>query len=398
MAKANKHLDHLEDRIILEGSQGGKDAIEVLKKMGEMLSGKPGPGLSVTTKWDGAPAVVCGIDPSDGRFFVGTKSVFAKDAKVCKTQEDIVRFYGSGGGLAAKLSSALRFLPESVKKGILQGDLMFTDDKKTESIDGDRMITFRPNTITYAANPNTELGKKITRAKLGIVFHTKYTGDSLDNLNASFNVSPRDFQTGGDVWAERAEFQDISGAASLSQSERSQYDAFVRRAEGSLKKAGDIADKIQSGKKTLMIDTEFMKFFNNYVKQGRNIPSVEKAYDDYIAHLNAEFNKAYGKVTTQKAINKKAEMWAEQIFFIIKNKVDIKMLIATYMNLQAAKFILVEKMKKVSSLRLFVDRGGGDYVATTPEGFVAIVNDKATKLIDRMEFSKLNFTIPKVWG
>jgi len=275
---------------------------------------------------------------------------------------------------------------------------MFTDDKKTEQIDGDRMITFRPNTITYAANPNTELGKKITRAKIGIVFHTKYTGDSLDNLNASFNVSPRDFQTGGDAWAERAEFQDISGAASLSQSERSQYDAFVRRAEGSLKKAGAIADKIQSGKKTLMIDTEFMKFFNNYVKQGRNIPSVEKAYDDYLAHLDSEFSKAYGKVTTQKAINKKTEMWAEQIFFIIKNKVDIKMLIATYMNLPAAKFILVGKMKKVSSLRLFVDRRGGDYVATTPAGFVAIVNDKATKLIDRMEFSKLNFTIPKVWG
>ena len=398
MAKANKHLDHLEDRIILDGSRGGKEAIEVLKKMGEMLSGRPGPGITVTTKWDGAPAVVCGIDPSDGKFFVGTKSVFAQDAKVCKTQEDIVRFYGSGGGLAAKLSAALQYLPSSVKQGILQGDLMFTDDKKTEQIDGQRMITFRPNTITYAANPNTELGKKIAAAKIGIVFHTKYTGDSLANLSASFNVSPRDFQTGGQVWAERAEFQDISGVASMAQAERNQYDAFVRRAEGSLKKAGAIADKIQSGKKTLMIDTEFMKFFNNYVKQGRNIPSVEKAYDDYLAHLNAEFNKAYGKVTTQKAINKKTEMWAEQIFFIIKNKVDIKMLIATYMNLQAAKFILVEKMKKVSSLRLFVDRGGGDYVATTPEGFVAIVNDKATKLIDRLEFSKLNFTIPKVWG
>jgi len=138
MAQANQHLDHLEDRIILEGAQGGKEAIEVLKKMGEMLSGRPGPGISVTTKWDGAPAVVCGIDPSDGKFFVGTKSVFAKDAKVCKTQEDIVRFYGSGGGLAAKLSSALQYLPSSVKQGILQGDLMFTDDKKSEHIDGQR--------------------------------------------------------------------------------------------------------------------------------------------------------------------------------------------------------------------------------------------------------------------
>ena len=73
------------------------------------------------------------------------------------------------------------------------------------------------------------------------------------------------------------------------------------------------------------------------------------------------------------------------------------MVIAAYMNLQASKMMLVEKLKKVSSLRLFVDMGGGDYEATTPEGFVAISNDKATKLVDRMEFSKLNFTVPKNW-
>ena len=73
------------------------------------------------------------------------------------------------------------------------------------------------------------------------------------------------------------------------------------------------------------------------------------------------------------------------------------MVIAAYMNLQAAKNILVDKLKKVSSLKLFVDKGGGNYECTTPEGFVAISNDKATKLVDRMEFSKLNFTIPKVW-
>lgn len=398
MAKANKHLDHLEDRIILDGSDGGKEAIEILKKMGEMLSGKPGAGLSVTTKWDGAPAVVCGIDPSDGKFFVGTKSVFAKDAKICKTQEDIVKFYGSGGGLAAKLSECLRYLPSSVKQGILQGDLMFTNDKKTEKIDGQNMITFRPNTITYAANPNTPLGKSISRAKLGIVFHTKYTGEDMTDLKASFGVSKSDFTTGGDVWAERAEFKDISGAASFSQDEKGKYDAAIRMAEGSLKKAGRMTDTIQSGKKPLQLDTEFMKFFNNYVKEGRSIPSVEKAYDDYIKHMNNEFNKVFGNAKTQKTVNKKAEMWAKQIFFIIKNKADIKMLIAAYMNLQAAKMMLVQKMKKVSSLRLFVDRGGGDYVATTPEGFVAINNGKATKLIDRMEFSKLNFTIPKVWG
>jgi hypothetical protein len=115
---------------------------------------------------------------------------------------------------------------------------MFTDDKKTEQIDGQRMITFRPNTITYAANPNTELGKKMPRPRLASCSIPSTPADSLSDLSASFNVSPRDFQTGGDVWAERAEFQDISGVASMAQAERNQYDAFVRRAEGSLKKAG----------------------------------------------------------------------------------------------------------------------------------------------------------------
>ena len=232
MATVNKHLTHLEERILTDGIKGGEDAIRVLKEMGDLLTGKPGVPISVTTKWDGAPAIVCGIDPADGRFFVGTKSVFAKDPKICKTQQDIQRLYS--GALAAKLSAALQYLPNSVKSGILQGDMMFTNDKKTETIDNQRMITFRPNTITYAANPKTPLGKKIQTAKIGIVFHTKYTGDSLQNLTASFNVSEDDFSTGGSVWAERATFIDMGGVANFTMSEKRAYDAMIRKAEGSV--------------------------------------------------------------------------------------------------------------------------------------------------------------------
>ena len=395
MAKANKHLDHLEDRIILEGSKGGDDSLKVLREMGKLLTGKGGNPIVVTTKWDGAPAVICGTDPSDGKFFVGTKGVFAKEPKIAKTQSEVQKLYS--GGLVEKMSAALEYLPKSVKQGILQGDLMFTNDKKMESIDDKRFITFRPNTITYAANPDTQLGKDIQAAKIGIVFHTKYTGDSLQDLNATFNVADNDFTTGGDVWAEKAEFKDIGGVASFNFGEKQKYDAAIRRAEGSIKKASRMMNNIQSGKKPLMLDTEFLKFFNGYVREGREIPSVEKAYSDYITHISSEFDKAIGKVKSPKAINTKAEAYAQQTLFIIKNKEDIKMLIAAYMNLQYCKNMLVSKLKKVSSLRLFVDKGGGDYEATTPEGFVAITGDKATKLVDRMEFSKLNFTVPKVW-
>ena len=395
MAGKNKHLDHLEDRIILEGSSGGKEAIHALREMGKFLSGKPGPGMLVTTKWDGAPAVICGYDPEDGEFFVGTKSVFAKEPKLMKTQEDIKKNYS--GGLAEKLSQSLKYLPKVVKKGVLQGDLMFTDDKKTERIEGEQFITFRPNTITYAAKPNTPLGKEINRAKLGIVFHTKYIGNSIADMSASFQVTDNDFKSTADVWAEKATFKDISGAANFSPVERNQYENAINKAEGSIHKASRTLDKIQSGKKALQMDTEFLKFFNNYVKAGRNVPSVQKAYEDYYKHLYKEYEKVASKYKTSSSVDKKVAEYLKVVTFIEENKEGFKMVIAAYMNLQKAKMMLVERMKKVGQLHLFVDMGGGDYKVTDPEGFVAVVNDKATKLIDRMEFSKLNFTVPKVW-
>ena len=394
MAK-NTHLTHLEDRIILDGIQGGKDAIKLLEEMGQKLAGTKGMGISLTTKWDGAPAIICGYDPADGRFFVGTKSVFSKEPKLCKTEQDIQRQYS--GALAQKLSAALRYLPSSVKSGILQGDLMFTNDKKREKIDGKMFTTFRPNTITYAADPQTPLGREIDQAKIGIVFHTKYEGQTLAQMNASFNIRDQDFQKSINVWAEKATFTDISGVATFSPQELQAYEKVVNMARGSLKQAAPMLEKIQSGQKSLKFDTEFLKFFNNYVKAGRNVPSVAQATEDYMRHMTAEFDKATGKLKTDKAINAKNRVWAEQTLFILKNRQQFSMVIAAYMNLQMAKTMLVNKLKRVSSLRLFVDKGGGDYVATTPEGFVAISGNKATKLIDRLEFSKLNFTIPKNW-
>ena len=152
MAK-NTHLTHIEDRIITDGTRGGREAIAMLKMMGDFLDGKSRNRPLVTEKWDGAPAVICGTNPENGQFFVGTKSVFAKtQPKLCYTDQDIQTYYGSST-LAEKLKLCLRHLNGKVR-GILQGDLMFTNDKKKESIEGKQFITFRPNTLTYAAEAN----------------------------------------------------------------------------------------------------------------------------------------------------------------------------------------------------------------------------------------------------
>ena len=389
----NKHLDHLEDRIILDGNAGAKEAIEILKLMGDFLSGTPGPGIAVTTKWDGAPAIVCGTDPSDGQFFVGTKSVFnAANPKIYKTQTEIQR--NESGGLAAKLSSALQYLPAAQIKGVLQGDLMFTNDKKRETIDGVDYITFRPNTITYAANPKTNLGRKINAAQIGIVFHTKYTGDSLPTMTASFDVG-NDFKTGGNVWAEKAQFQDIGKVAAMNLAERQKYDAAIRKAEGSITQASDIFNKIKADDKTLGLQPELLKFVNKKIRAG-HVPSVERTYAEFLHHLGGEYAKNIEGLKTLEGQANKAFKFVDALFFVDDNERQFKMFLATWMNIVSAKMMLVDKMKRVQSLNLFVDMGT-HYQATTPEGFVAITGGKATKLIDRLEFSKLNFTIPKVW-
>ncbi len=394
MAK-NLHLEHLEDEILNKGVNGAMESIKMLEDLGKFLSEDTNSNLKITTKFDGAPAIICGTDPADNRFFVGTKSVFAKtDPKIMKSRDQISQTYD--GELASKLMEALAYLPSCGIRGVLQGDLMFTNDKKTETIQGKTYTTFRPNTITYAADPKTKLGKDINAAKLGIVFHTKYTGSSLPEMNASFMIADNDFKSSSDVWAEKAEFQDISGVASFQGGEKSKYDSAVNMAEGSLKQTRGILNKIQSGKKALQMDTEFLKFFNNYVKAGQNIPSVDRAYNDFLFHMGKEYDKVIVKNKTLKAQANKAGKFIEMLAFAEDNKRDLKMLIASYMNITYAKNILVEKMKKVSSLKLFVNMGTY-YQATTPEGFVGLVDGQATKLIDRLEFAHLNFTVPKQW-
>ena len=194
MAK-NLHLEHLEDEILNGGTLGASKALKALEDLGDYLSKDSGSNMAITTKFDGAPAIICGKDPADGRFFVGTKSVFAKtEPKICKTRADIYNFYD--GELAAKLETALQYLPRCNINGVLQGDMMFTNDKSTRMIGGKSHITFTPNTITYAVESSSPLGRQIQSAQVGIVFHTKYTGESLDTMSASFDIRKGDFNYG----------------------------------------------------------------------------------------------------------------------------------------------------------------------------------------------------------
>ena len=231
----NTHLEHLEDEIINNGYQGGVNAVEFLKSIRNMLVGSSRRKLNVSVKWDGAPAVFCGVNPENGKFFVGSKSIFNVTPKINYTQADIRKNHD--GGLATKLSVCLKELPKLGIRGVVQGDLLFTPgDIKSVSIRGEDAIAFTPNTITCAVPENTDLARKIMRAKLGIIFHTTYNGRKMANLKASFGVNVNRFAKKPSVFYDDASYKDASGVATFTTTESDQYDSMLRMAMGSLGK------------------------------------------------------------------------------------------------------------------------------------------------------------------
>ena len=391
----NTHLEHLEDDIINRGSAGGVNAINFLKSVRDMLAGHSGAKINTTVKWDGAPAIICGVNPENGKFFVGTKSIFNVTPKINYTTADIRRNHS--GPVAQKLSVCLNHLSSLNIKQILQGDLLFTNDKKSASIDGEKMITFTPNTITYAVQASSNIGKKIARAKMGIVFHTMYTGKDMKSLNASFgNVRG---SGNARVWVASAEYKDDSGSITFTKSELGKFDAQLRMAEGSLGRASKILDEMTSrASDPLSVGFRLKAFFNHYIRNNKGsmakVRVLQDMFRDYYENiLKTEIDQR----KTEKAKQKYRDILANGLRFINQNKSGLYMAIASHVTLGNAKNTLIQKMNQIQQIGHYIKTGTG-YRVTAPEGYVAVDRVAgAVKIVDRLEFSRANFTLPKGW-
>jgi len=389
----NTHLEHLEDDIINRGAVGGENAINFLKAVRNMLAGS-GKGTNMTVKWDGAPAIICGVNPENGKFFVGTKSVFNKTPKINYTARDIARNHS--GVVADKLRVCLANLSRLNIKGILQGDLLFTDDLKSINIDGQKMISFTPNTITYAVPQDSDIGRRIAKAKMGIVFHTQYSGKTMDSLSAGFGTVRG--SSNRNVFLASAGYK--STAVMFSKQELSKFDAQIRMAEGSLKRAKPILDLMS---KNISDDTSvgyrLKTYFNYYIKNSNagmdKVSVMQKQFRDYYEnYINAEIDSRKTPRGKEKFIKAKKD----NLRFIDRNKSALYMAIASHITLGNAKNTLLQKMSQIQSIGNFIRTSTG-YRVTAPEGYVAVDSVAgAIKLVDRLEFSRQNFTMPKGWN
>jgi len=399
-AGKNTHLEHLEDLILDSGFNGANLAFKYLDNLRLMLNKGAGNPGKVTTKWDGAPAIICGIDPADGKFFLGTKSVFAKDAKLIKSNKDIDQYYSDKPGLAEKLKYALKYLPELGIGNVLQGDLMFIDkDIGTALIGNDECYVFTPNTITYAVPVNSKLGNVIKNAKIGIVFHTAYDGPSLPDMIATFGASVAGLNSSSHVWVDDATYKDLTGRATLTPLENTSLINTIKAGQKTL-------DKITKNKFDIITQNpEFAKyikpFINNNVRAGDQIGEplafLKQFIEFYTTKQTAEIAKLKGGVES-KAAQARITKIKEQEQFIADNSNTLLGIFAIYKKVIEIKLAVLRKLQQVESLvGTFIKTENG-YKVVNPEGFVAIGHDGgAVKLVDRLEFSRQNFAGKQDW-
>ena len=401
----NLHMEHIEDEVFNNGVDGARESINFMQSIRDMLSGNAQSKLDLTVKFDGAPAIFVGKDPSDGKFFVGTKGVFNKNPKLIKQLSDIA-LYEYKGQLASKMAIAFTELQKLDIENVLQGDMMFTqNDLESTEVDGIQYITFQPNTIVYAVPARSALAQKILKAKIGIVFHTTYTGTSLEEMGASFGADVSGLGNSDSIWYSSAEYEDKSGTVTFTKQETSVITGFLSNAGKAFRKVKtaelnsflDFQNSLPSGVAGIKIKT----YLNSLIRKGTSITGVKDHVSTYVKYVtDYAKTKTIGKVKTEKAKEEKTKQRDQIIGNITQNKSTIQAVMEIYTNITFSKQMIIEKLntgaKRFPNTFVRTDSG---YKVVNDEGYVAIdtIKGNAVKLVDRLEFSYNNFNGIKNW-
>ena len=350
---------------------------------------------NVFTLIHNSPSIFAGNNPENGKFFVGTKGVFAQNAKLNYTPQDIDNNH-PGEGLNKKLKIALQYLQELDIQGVIQGDMMFTaEDLKTENIDNKDCIIFQPNTIVYAVPTDSTLAKQIRAAKLGVVWHTSYTGKTLPDMKASFGVNIGRLRQTKNVWFRDASFVDATGAAAFSKQETSEVTAILSQAGALFRQISPNTLNQIATNDTYKIE---IKAWNNLkVREGKEIDNTSAHVQGLILKTEEKLNR--GILDAKKSDTRDKRIKEKNIIlgFYRANKQQLKMIFDLQNLLVKAKLMIVRRLQQVKDIGTFIKTDTG-FRVTSPEGFVAIsAEGKAVKLIDRLEFSQENFNAVKNW-
>ena len=384
------HLQHIEDVILVDGHKGGVAVIEYFQGILQTLQGSADQPINVSVKWDGAPAVVCGTNPENGKWFVGTKGVFGKTPKLNYTKDDISRNHGTDD-LGQKLLKCLVHLKKLNIQGIVQGDYMFDRDTlQRQSTAGENQVTFKPNTITYAVPEDSDLGRQMSAAQLGIIFHTTYAGDRIDNLQAKYGADVSAFTPTPDVWFDNATYKNVSGTANFTAEEQAQFTAGMEKLKALLTKVPTNLSAMLGVNKDFL--PFFMLFINDQIKKGVLPTDTNEYLKGFAEFYQGRMQQQAAGLKAQKALQLRQQKMKDMPQFLKQMQKPLAAMMAFYKEVISLKKLTLDKMNKATAIGTFAQTDSGLEV-TDPEGFVAVGQaGDAVKLVDRLGFSKKNLT------
>ena len=373
------HLEHAEDHVLNAGAEGYQHAKNTLNAVHKTLTGQKG-GAALYEKMDGSPSIVFGHHPATGQFFVATKSAFNKEPKLNYDYDDVQKNHGHAPGLVNKLNLALYHLPKvTPKTGIFQGDVMHAGINSDTNPHGDvntngKVHSFKPNLVEYHAPANSEEGQKVSQSQFGIAVHTGYKGGNFETMKADYDPDLSHFNEHPDVHVINNKFD--STKADYNPARQADFQEHMAQADELHRSM-----KPEDYKKVEPHLDHIKTYINKTVRDGTT-PNATDLYD----HVQSQHQKEIAKVKTQGAIDRKTLAMNNQLGTLRGHSDTIDKVFQIHHHLQQAKDVHNHAM---AASPMFNTTINGQ--PSKPEGYVAVINNRPTKVVDRAEFSRQNF-------
>lgn len=407
----NLHLEHLDDEIWNRGHQGAVEAIQYLEGAAGLLLGSSDQRYFATKKWDGSPALLVGEDPETGEFVMGDKGIFSttKENRIYKASDvDRVKPDKKVGGetvdrsgLRNKLKMAFNYLKDLNYNGkILQGDLLWTQGDGTsgfQMIDGENYWTFTPNLLTYAVPADTPLAQRMSRSKVGIVFHTTYEGGpTIQDMEARFGADISDIGSSPYVYVRDAAIKDVSGSVTLTRRESLMLEVAIVELYSYLEGIGEETFAWLDSSIAGHSIRDLIKIDINKMVRAGAMDQPELYVKQFMTRLAERLEADIAKLKTQAGQERKRAAQEEALKYIQQHDENIENVYLLFIGIQRVKDVLQRHYAAIRQIDTFIARPDGSFDVKPEEGVVIVDHlgkggKEAVKIVDRLDFSRENF-------
>jgi hypothetical protein len=394
------HMTHTED-LLLSGVNQSLLAIDTLKKVYNTLkSHTDSNDIKVTVKVDGAPSFICASDYF-GQCFVATKGALTskKDEKpVARTFEDCQRIWADKPELCYKMSMLLKYAPllNIPKDEFWQGDFLFSkEDLKTLEYDGEKYITYHPNTLTYAIPVNDPLAAKVMRADIGVCWHTRYSGVEQ---KISFDASIDELRNIPAVFQIDVNIPSIAGRISMTEEESLNIEAALSSIENSVNQI------LQDPRYLQLISYkeegyDLVALLNTYRNSRIRLGDQNCNFDDFINWVTVKVQKKIDSLKTEAGKHKNIFKLNTFIAFATSVKDLIEKIWGAQALIIDVKEFFIKKLEDLTNIKSFVNHIDRGYLPVSGEGFaISDIDGNVQKFVSRLGFSRDNFSQETVKG